>query len=394
LYYFGFSKEAYSACKKNLLKHNLLGLSIVSVATAILIIIFSFYPGTSDPWAGKKNSFLFALIQLLIFVYSRILAANKVKSNVPVFAGIGALTLNLIAFSLYVCLIEKNVHVIRFLVFFCSFEIVFIFNFLFSLTFNVIIVLLFSLSYYFSENLFGVTVAAIQNLDPVNVMLASLVSMIFNCYVSYIFIKSYISTHLLEEERNRYQDLSLHDELTGLNNRRNFENSVDFFTTICRNVHQTICIVMMDIDFFKNYNDYYGHTKGDEVLHAIGKVLKFIEDEFGIFTARVGGEEFIAMWTENRMIEAERVVLRIRQEIIKLQIPHAASKVAPYLTASFGLYVMRGGSKDSASELYAAADHALYKAKESGRDKIVILDSNDGSFRELAIRNPNELPER
>jgi diguanylate cyclase (GGDEF)-like protein len=139
------------------------------------------------------------------------------------------------------------------------------------------------------------------------------------------------------------------------------------------------------VDFFKLYNDTYLHIKGDEVLKAIGQVLRELSESEHVFAARVGGEEFIVLWTENRIAEAKRVARKLRQNIINLQIPHATSPVAPHVTVSIGLYVMRGGAQDTSEELYGNADKALYRAKELGRDRIVIHDSGDGSFQEVSL---------
>jgi diguanylate cyclase (GGDEF)-like protein len=130
-------------------------------------------------------------------------------------------------------------------------------------------------------------------------------------------------------------------------------------------VRQTLCIIMMDVDHFKAYNDYYGHLKGDQVLKAMGSVLSRLMAEEKVFAARIGGEEFIVLWTENRLSEAERLTLKLRQMILDLHIPHAKSPVAPSVTASFGLFFLRGDSARLASpmtaeELYEQADKALY----------------------------------
>jgi diguanylate cyclase (GGDEF)-like protein len=218
--------------------------------------------------------------------------------------------------------------------------------------------------------------------------------MMLNWYITYVFLQGKITARSLQDERNRYHEESIHDQLTGLNNRRSFEQSVEFFTSVCQNVHQTVCVMMMDVDFFKQYNDFYGHQKGDVVLKAIGNALNRLVEENRVYTARVGGEEFIVLWAENRILEAQRVALKLRQMIIDLRIPHQMSSAAPCVTSSFGLYIMRGGSEDSASELYKAADEALYKAKADGRNCIVIHDSADKSFRRLDVEHPDELPDR
>jgi diguanylate cyclase (GGDEF)-like protein len=147
---------------------------------------------------------------------------------------------------------------------------------------------------------------------------------------------------------------------------------------------------MLDVDFFKLYNDTYKHLKGDDVLRSIGRVLRELSESEHVFAARVGGEEFIILWTENRIAEAKRVARKLRQNIIDLKIPHEMSPVAPYVTVSIGLYMMRGGSQDTSEELYRNADMALYRAKEQGRDRIVLYDSEDGSFREVPPL-PSEL---
>jgi diguanylate cyclase (GGDEF)-like protein len=148
---------------------------------------------------------------------------------------------------------------------------------------------------------------------------------------------------------------------------------------------------MLDVDFFKTYNDYYGHPAGDDVLRAVGGVLKQFSVDENVFVARVGGEEFLAIWTENRVTEAERLALKLRQNIIDLNIPHIKSAIAPYVTASIGLYIMRGGAEDTATQLYQNVDLALYKAKESGRNCIVALDSSVGTTRFVDLRPPENV---
>jgi diguanylate cyclase (GGDEF)-like protein len=148
---------------------------------------------------------------------------------------------------------------------------------------------------------------------------------------------------------------------------------------------------MMDIDFFKNYNDFYGHTKGDAVLQAVGRVLKATAEEEKLYAARIGGEEFVVLWAENRVLEAERVALKLRERVNALQIPHDRSAAASCVTASFGIYFMRGGSADEPEEMLDAADAAMYKAKEAGRDRIMLLDSADRNCRPVELRPPDEL---
>jgi len=406
--YFGWTKEQLTSCAAAIYAHNRRSLLIGSLATAVIITLLAFYHDVAE----RKIYLLFAALELLVFVLTRISISknsgstnhfaeeNGIKDTVAdrqrifLAAGIALFSLIIILFSSYVCIFGKSIYVVRFLLFFLIFEVLFIFGALVCLLFNILILAFFGVIYISSGVFFGVKIDGTQYFDLINMTIGCIITATFNWYVSYIFIKNFITTKIIEEERNTYKEESIRDQLTQLNNRRSFEQSIDFFTTVCRNVHQTVCVVMMDIDFFKKYNDYYGHIKGDDVLKAVGGVLKKISDEHGVFTARVGGEEFIIIWTENRVLEAERVVLKVRQMILDLKIPHNASTVAPCVTASFGLYIMRGGSTDSTTQLYDAADSALYIAKENGRNCIYLLDSADKTFRKVELRHPDELPER
>jgi diguanylate cyclase (GGDEF)-like protein len=131
----------------------------------------------------------------------------------------------------------------------------------------------------------------------------------------------------------------------------------------------------MDIDYFKNFNDHYGHTKGDECLRMIGKTLKDLHDNSGIYAARVGGEEFALLWFEEKYVNANNVTARINKTIRDLNIPHEKSKIVPYVTVSIGLHITKCGSSHDIHALYDFADKALYAAKRKGRNCTVISSS-------------------
>jgi diguanylate cyclase (GGDEF)-like protein len=217
----------------------------------------------------------------------------------------------------------------------------------------------------------------------VNGIIAAIVGTTFSWYASYIMIREMLTAKKLEDERSKFKEQSIKDELTGLSNRRDFLNSANFYTSVCQHVHQTIGVIMMDVDHFKNYNDVYGHAQGDLVLKAIGDVLKNLVQEEKVFAARVGGEEFIILWTENRLSEAEGLALKLKKTINALNIPHSKSDAALHVTASYGLYFLRGGSMDTVDEFYEKADAALYEAKKQGRNRIILVDSYEPSVFRL-----------
>jgi diguanylate cyclase (GGDEF)-like protein len=265
-------------------------------------------------------------------------------------------------------------------------QILFVFNPLGILALNILTVAVYAFFVIINKPV------TVWQYDLINACIASLVGMLFVWYISHVITREILTTRRLEIERNSFREESIRDELTGLSNRRDYLHGVNFYINVCRHVHQTVCVIMMDVDFFKNYNDFYGHQKGDMVLQSIGRVLRQLMSEEHVYAARVGGEEFIILWTENRIAEAERVAMKLRQMIIGLGIPHVKSDVAPYVTASFGLYILRGGSTDSIEDLYNHADTALYKAKNSGRNCIVLLDSADKVMRQVEVPLPENPP--
>lgn len=386
--YFGFSREKAAAARAEIDRHNAHGLMIASPVAAAIFILFSFYPGGRFHY--NIIYAIFALIQIFVFSYGAFLIKQKASHAAHLF-GLFFYTTLLFVFGMYICIFDQGLYTVRFLLFILSIEVVFVYGALFSLALNASIVILFYLFYLYAKKIIGIEIAMNSIYDIFNAIICAIIVLIMNWYISYTFLKSVINTAALEAERNLYHEESIRDQLTGLNNRRSFEQSVPFYISVCRHVHQTVCAIMMDIDFFKNYNDHYGHQKGDVVLQTVGRVLNSMAEDEKIFAARVGGEEFIVLWTENRIVEAERVALKIRQLLIDEKIPHEFSQAAPYVTASFGLYIMRGGSMDTSEELYKNADSALYKAKAEGRNRIVCLDSQDNGFRDIELRDYNEL---
>jgi diguanylate cyclase (GGDEF)-like protein len=375
LQHYNFTKEELADCRSEINRHNLSSLAIVTLANAVLILMLSFYPKTND----SSRVFYYAMsgAEIAAFFFSLIMYKKSSLSIISFKIGFAFFVFFLTFFSVYVYTVNQSPSAIRFLLMFLSFQIIFVLDAIVLIIINAGVVAGFFIINSYYSKVTGIHIASNNVFDITNTVFASLICITFNWYTSHAIIRGIV-------ERN-------HDQLTGLNNRRSFEHSVNFYTSVCRHVHQTVCIVMMDVDFFKRYNDMYGHTKGDIVLQSIGRALKELSDEYRLYAARVGGEEFIVMWTENRVLEAERMALKIRKKIIDLQIPHEGSLAAPHITASLGLYFMRGGSMDSTNELYNYADIALYMAKEAGRNCIMLLDSANHACRPVELRSPDEL---
>lgn len=163
--------------------------------------------------------------------------------------------------------------------------------------------------------------------------------------------------------------LSQNDELTKISNRRNFDEMMDTYYEQSRQDETPLSILFIDVDFFKKYNDFYGHQKGDDVISSIAKSIKNAIRHMD-FVARYGGEEFVVLLPETDAHGAYAVASNIYRAIERLEIPHEMSEVSPFVTISLGITVFKGEVDLSKAELLGIADQALYRAKQLGRNQI------------------------
>ncbi|MDR2923133.1 MAG: GGDEF domain-containing protein [Treponema sp.] len=210
-------------------------------------------------------------------------------------------------------------------------------------------------------------------LDIINTAIAGAISLYFTWYIGKLQLGLELSTALLEDERDNYFDQSIIDELTQLKNRRDFQQTFKRYLSNYRTSDNWLCIAILDIDFFKFYNDHYGHPGGDECLRAVGRVLNSLKDTHDVYAARVGGEEFALLWFEADASHVDVVVSHLQKLIKELKIPHEKSKVSPYVSISIGVFIERCGDSTDTQTLYDMADKALYNAKEGGRNCAVIF---------------------
>jgi diguanylate cyclase (GGDEF)-like protein len=169
-------------------------------------------------------------------------------------------------------------------------------------------------------------------------------------------------------------DTAQMDPLTSVKNRRFMEKH---FRQVIAEHHKKqlpLSVIMIDIDFFKKYNDNYGHQQGDRVLIDITKAITSILREKTDVLCRYGGEEFVVILTGAKPHIAERVADRIKTTVNNLAIKHEYSDIASYVTVSQGVYSAVPSSTDSEKTFIEQADKGLYKAKNSGRNKYVIME--------------------
>jgi two-component system chemotaxis family response regulator WspR len=181
------------------------------------------------------------------------------------------------------------------------------------------------------------------------------------------------SQRQLREANLALEKLSSLDGLTGIANRRQFDTVLNKEWTRAIRNRIPISLLMLDIDYFKLYNDSYGHQKGDSCLKTVAKILHDNEKRPADLAARYGGEEFSIILPETDIHGATEIATNILHIIRNATIPHKTSKVSKCLTASIGVATMTAERGDQPDILVAHADRALYQAKEQGRNRVVVM---------------------
>ncbi len=179
--------------------------------------------------------------------------------------------------------------------------------------------------------------------------------------------------HQLEVKNAELQTLSTVDGLTGLANRRRFDEVLDQEFRRSRRESAPLALIMTDVDFFKKYNDSYGHQGGDECLRRVAAVLTQIARRPADLAARYGGEEFALVLPQTSLDGAATVAETVRSGVAGLDIAHASSTTAPHVTLSLGVAVAQpdDAALDPAT-LLERADAALYEAKRAGRNRFAM----------------------
>ncbi|WP_149959226.1 GGDEF domain-containing protein [Acinetobacter baumannii] len=191
--------------------------------------------------------------------------------------------------------------------------------------------------------------------------------------------ENYLQNCMIELNRIEFmqqaQQLSLlsqQDALTGLANRRYLDETLDNEWRRALRHETPLTIMMVDIDFFKPYNDSLGHLKGDQCLKDIATAISSIAARSGDLVARYGGEEFLLLFPMTNAQQAKIQAERLMNAIKKIAIVHPCSSVSPYVTISVGVATTIPRLNDSISAFVSRADHALYQAKTNGRNQYQI----------------------
>ncbi|MDX1456425.1 MAG: diguanylate cyclase [Marinobacter sp.] len=187
------------------------------------------------------------------------------------------------------------------------------------------------------------------------------------------FLQSVLINYSLqvnEELRQKLSDQAHNDPLTGIANRRAFDQTLNAEWERLQREHSPVSLLFLDIDYFKLYNDSYGHGAGDECLSRIAAQLKVSLLRPADMAARLGGEEFVILLPATEPDGAHKVAQRVQDGIDALRIPHTSSPICDWVTLSIGVTTMIPNPDSSPEQLLKVADDALYQAKSAGRHQI------------------------
>ena len=184
-------------------------------------------------------------------------------------------------------------------------------------------------------------------------------------------LRARVRNHIeLKQNRDAIEKLARLDGLTGLINRRSFDSAIDREWRRSLRTQQSISVIMIDVDFFKQFNDTYGHAVGDDCLRKVASAAEGALQRPADLVARYGGEEFVALLPDTTPDGAKAVAEGIRMSVIALQIPHSDSKASKHVTVSAGFSTCVATNSRTPATLVEMADSCLYDAKRNGRNRV------------------------
>jgi len=210
------------------------------------------------------------------------------------------------------------------------------------------------------------SVVVLRAVLPINKLMLDAIRLNFN-------LKDEI--HKRKKVEAKLREISLKDELTGLSNRRHFDNYLDTELKRAKRTLNPLSLILMDVDFFKAFNDSYGHPGGDACLQRIGRVIDTAVKRTSDLAFRYGGEELALILPNTNSDSAYMIAESIRKDVQALEIPHNGSKLSELnlVTISSGVATIISGKNTVASAIIQQADDALYQAKDDGRNQVVVF---------------------
>ena len=382
--FYSFGREQYQQCMNNSFINNLQSLKQANLLIMIFVVLYAVVPLGAEHFnfIGAGVCLVIAFIAMLAYWYANYVMQQINVKNGTIYFLTSVSYANLMFFGIYNNIVTTPDKPASLIFIFFAVSLLLFVN---PPDFNLILTL--SAAVVFIASTMIVKDHSIWIYDIVHILIAGFLCLFFSWQITKLRMGLELSASELEEERNKYEDQSITDELTQLRNKRDFTNTFQRYLSNYRSSDDWLCVAIADIDFFKFYNDHYGHLKGDDCLRTIGTVLNGIKDDLGVYTARVGGEEFAALWFEKDISHVDDVIIHWMNSIDAKKIPHEKSKVYDFISMSIGVYVSPCGAYHDTKILYDLADKSLYAAKQGGRNCTII---NGDGIKEYKINLKND----
>jgi|GEM_PF-1725478 len=375
-------KNVWNTYAPEALKLNVQMLSTASLVGSFAFLVFSIFPFLiSRAVTTGLFHLAMSLVCLLVFSVSSGYKSGYLAPEKTFFPVMLLFDATLMAFAMTIGVFRaQNTTAVTFCILFIGLSTIFLLQPVVSLLILLVELVVFCVCTVL------VKPANIYMLDITNILLTFVVSMVVSWNMNYMRVSDIVARRQLEADQEALHVQSITDELTGLHNRRYFFRTLADLVSASSYPTDTLCVAVLDVDFFKNYNDFYGYPEGDHVLRAIGGVLPEAAKKHEVELARVGGEEFALTWVGATVEQAEQVALEICKAVAGLGIAHPQSAVADHITVSAGICVVRNPSSKAVDAIYTETDHALYEAKRRGRNCVVRYDSENKEFYDVAAR--------
>jgi diguanylate cyclase (GGDEF)-like protein len=194
--------------------------------------------------------------------------------------------------------------------------------------------------------------------------------------ISLIILNAHLIEIELREANKKVEFLANTDELTGMFNRRYFNKALQYEHKRLKRSSQPLSLIMADIDYFKEYNDTYGHQEGDECIKRVATIFKHAATRVSDIAVRYGGEEFLLLLPNTDDVGADKVAAILFELLREMAIPHSASLAGEYVTISAGVATVIPDGKTTEDLIINMADKALYASKLHGKNQFTHFSSD------------------
>ncbi len=361
----GLNSNELRKSYKEIQRYNLMMLSNFSVLTVPLIVVAAITRGA----LGSADLHLIAAMLAFILVAACFYIISKRIYKIGKFTGAVVYTLItsfgffIYLFSIYIDVYtSKTGHGMLFVAFLIAHQALYVMPLSWNLIMTVMPCAAFIAAAVMEKD------APIYTQDVGIVIIGLAASLIVNYITTREKIQLIVGKERIARDYDELSSVNARDSLTGLLSRAAAEEKLEDYCMECAAGRSSIFAAIVDVDFFKLYNDTYGHPEGDRILKALGDMMNAIAREYGIIAGRVGGEEFLLAGRAGSKLQATRICDRLRYEVQNSRIENKSSSVASFITISVGVAFAEFGSEIKAEALYKKADDALYEAKRAGRN--------------------------